>query len=167
MKRDKIHNISTSGFKTPDHYFDTLEAQLYDRLDEKEFLNGENSTGFTVPKNYFDTVENNILRNRESEEKPVISLKPRTTTYSIIGIAASIIFLFGLFFNSDDQINIEAIDTATIENYLYQEDYTSEEFASFFNPNDISETAFIEINLSDDTINEYLESIDTEDFITD
>ena len=87
--------------------------------------------------------------------------------YYVAGIAASFVLLLSLFYNNEDKININAIDTASIENYLFQEDYTNDDLATLFITDNISEADFIDITISDDTLNEYLENVDTEDFILD
>jgi hypothetical protein len=167
MKKEKIHNITTAGFKTPDNYFDSFEAQLLKRIDDDMIIDTIESPGFTLPTNYFDTVESNILETLEPKtDKPVIQFKPRTTFYYFAGIAASFVLLFSLVFNNK-AITFNTIDTVSIENYLYQEDYSNEEFATLFKVDDMSESDFIDVNISDATLNDYIESIDTEDFILD
>lgn len=167
MKKEKIHNITSSGFKTPEHYFDSFEAELLKRIDNDMSISTIKSTGFSVPENYFETVDNTILDSLDTNsEKPVIQLKPKNTFYYFAGIAASFVLLFSLVFNNKE-INLNAIDTASIENYLYQEDYSNEELATLFKVDDISESDFIDVNISDTTLNDYLESVDTEDFILD
>lgn len=176
MKKETIHNIKDSGFKTPDNYFESFETQLLERISEKEMINTSGDSGFTVPKGYFDSVENNVLKQLTCAElvsvtKPethVIALKSRRTFYYVAGIAASFVLLISLVFNTnDDKLSIDTIDTASIESYLYQEDYSNEDLASLFKTDDISETNFIDVNITDDTLNEYLEHIDTEDLILD
>ena len=167
MKKENINNITESGFKTPDHYFDSFEAQLLKRMDNEIIIGTIESPGFTVPKNYFDTIENNILETLEPKmEKPVIQFKPRSTFYYFAGIAASFVLLFSLVFNNK-ALTFNTIDTVSIENYLYQEDYSTEEIATLFKFDEISELDFIDVTISDATINDYLENIDTEDFILD
>lgn len=167
MKKEKIHNITTAGFKTPDHYFDSFEAQLLKRIDDDMIIDTIESSGFTAPTNYFDTVESNILNALEPKpETPIIQFKPKNTFYYFAGIAASFVLLFSLVFNNK-AITFNAIDTVSIENYLYQEDYSNEEFTTLFKIDDISESDFIDVNISDTTLNDYLESLDTEDFILD
>ena len=167
MKKEKIHNITTAGFKTPDNYFDSFEAQLLKRIDDDMIIDTIESPGFTLPTNYFDTVESNILETLEPKpEKPVIQFKSRSTFYYFAGIAASFVLLFSLVFNNK-AITFNTIDTVSIENYLYQEDYSNEEFATLFKVDDMSELDFIDVNISDATLNDYIESIDTEDFILD
>ena len=165
MKKNNLHNVTSSGFKTPNNYFESFEADLFDRLNEKEEFNFSENAGFTVPKDYFDTVENNVLEKlNESSEKPVISLKSKNTFYYVAGIAASFIILVGLVFNND-RISLENIDTVLIENYLYQQEYSNDDFASMFKTSDISETDFIDIHISDETLNQYYENIEPEDLI--
>lgn len=166
MKKKNIHNITDSGFKTPDGYFDTFENQFLERLDKKEMVNTSETSGFKVPKDYFESVETSILNQVEAKtETPVISLKQKRSFYYVAGIAASFVLLFSLFINNEDKININTIDTDSIENYLYQEAYSNDDFASLFKSDEISETDFIDLNVSDETINEFLEHVDTEDFI--
>ncbi|WP_282031784.1 hypothetical protein [Winogradskyella eximia] len=168
MKKENIHNIKSSGFKTPDNYFESIDDQILERLNDKEIISASETTGFMVPKDYFDSVETTILEKLESQpETPVIALKSRRTLYYVAGIAASFVLLLSLFFNNEDKININAIDTASIENYLFQEDYTNDDLATLFITDNISEADFIDITISDDTLNEYLENADTEDFILD
>ncbi|WP_179008360.1 hypothetical protein [Winogradskyella forsetii] len=165
MKKENIHSITSPGFKTPENYFEAFEGQLLERLNKDALIETEVTHGFTVPDNYFDSVEEHILSQLHTEEKPVIHLKSRKTFYYVAGIAASFVLLLSLFFNNDEKININTIETTSIENYLYQEDYSNDDLASLFITEDISETDFIDVNISNETINEYLENIDTEDFI--
>ncbi|GAA4242630.1 MULTISPECIES: hypothetical protein [Winogradskyella] len=165
MKEERIHNIKDSGFKTPDHYFESLDNQIFERLNEKEIISGSKTPGFTVPNDYFNSVETKILEElKTTTKKPVITLKSRNTFYYIAGIAASFVLLFSLVFNKD-RISFENIDTALIENYLYYEEYTNDDFASLFKTSDISETDFIDINISEETLNQYFENIEPEDLI--
>ena len=81
------------------------------------------------------------------------------------GIAASIVLLFSLILTNKNGISIDNLDTVAIESYLYQEEYSNEELASLFQMGEISETDFIDVNISEETLNQYLENIDTEDLI--
>lgn len=169
MKKENRHNIKDSGFKTPDNYFESLDAQILERISEKEIVSATEDSGFNVPNEYFDSVEAKILEKLKTKhETPVIALKSKRTLYYVAGIAASFALLFSLVFNTNDnQLSIDALDTASIESYLYQEDYSNDDFASLLITDDISEMDFIDVNLSDDTLNDYLEHIDTEDLMLD
>jgi len=168
MKKENIHNITSSGFETPKDYFESFEDQLLERLNEKEVIKASETSGFKVPIDYFDSVESNVIEKLDTKpETPVIALKSRRTFYYVAGIAASFALIFSLVFNNTDNLSIDAIETASIESYLYQEDYTNDDLAALFKSDEISETNFIDINVSDDTLNEYFETIDTEDLILD
>ncbi|WP_225034755.1 hypothetical protein [Winogradskyella sp. SM1960] len=165
MKKNKLHNITTSGFKTPKHYFESFEADFFERLNEKEAIEASEKSGYSVPENYFDTIEGKVLDQlQDKQEPPVIQLKPKRTLYYLTGIAASIVLLFSLVFNTDT-ITLDTIETSSIETFLYQNEYSNDDFATLFNSNDISESDFIDVNISDETLNQYLEHIDPEDLI--
>tara|TARA_R110002049_G_scaffold284681_1_gene465317 strand:+ start:864 stop:1370 length:507 start_codon:yes stop_codon:yes gene_type:complete len=168
MKKENIHNIKSSGFKTPNNYFESIDDQILDRLNDIEIISAPETAGFMVPKDYFDSVETTILEKLESKsETPVIALKSRRTFYYVAGIAASFALLFSLVVNTNDTLSMDAIDTVSIENYLFQEDYSNDDLATLFTTDNISEADFIDITISDDTLNEFLENVDTEDFILD
>ena len=168
MKKDKLYSIKETGFKAPNQYFETFDAKIQKRLENTDAEEGVMTSGYTVPKDYFKTFEDNLMNTlKVEEEKPVIVLKPRNTFYYIAGIAASLILLFGLIFNINNHqaIDINNIETVSLESYLYQEGYTNDELASLFVSNDISETDFININISEETLDQYLDDTDTEDLI--
>lgn len=169
MKKENKHNITSFGFKTPDNYFESLDNQILDRLNDKELISATDTNGFTVPKNYFESVESNVFNKLQTQpKKPVFTLQSRSTFYYVAGIAASLVLLVSLAFNNtNDKLNINSIDTASIENYIFQEDYTNDDLATLFRTDDISETDFIDVNITDDYIDQYLENIDTEDLILD
>jgi hypothetical protein len=165
MKKNKLHNITSTGYKTPENYFESFEDRLFENLSDEEVINGIKTHGYAVPKDYFNAVETDIISKLNTKEKPIVNLISKTTYYYVAGIAASLVLMFSLIFNNDYSISVDTIDTVAIENYLYQEDYTNDELATLITPNDISETDFININVSDETLNKYLENIDTEDLI--
>lgn len=165
MKKNKLHNIKSTGFKTPDHYFESFEDNLFERLTEKESIAGIENSGYTVPKDYFKTIENKIISKLITKEKPVITLRPRTTFYYVAGIAASFVLLFSLVFNNTDALSIDTIETSSLEGYLFQEDYTNDELAFLFVGSEISEADFINVSISEETLNQYLDNTDTEDLI--
>ena len=77
MKKNKLHNVKSTGFKTPDHYFESFEGKLFDRLTEEESIKDIEEPGYTVPKDYFNTVEDKVFSKIRREDSPVISLKSR------------------------------------------------------------------------------------------
>lgn len=69
MKNKDLHNDKTSGFKTPDNYFETFDERLFDRLNDERKIEGITEPGFSVPDHYFDTVEAEILGKLEPPKK--------------------------------------------------------------------------------------------------
>ena len=165
MKKTKLHNVKSTGFKTPDNYLESFDDKLFERFNEKESIEGIETSGYTIPADYFDTTEANVFKKLDTEDKPVITFKPKAKFYYVAGIAASFLLLLSLFLNQKNAISIDTIDTVALESYLYQEDYTNDDLAVLFKSEDISETDFIDVTISDETINQYLESLDTEDLI--
>ncbi|WP_178984008.1 hypothetical protein [Winogradskyella helgolandensis] len=165
MKKNNLHSVKSTGFKTPKNYFESFDADFFERLKEKEAITSSEVSGFTVPENYFDAVENEVLEKLKNKtETPVINFKPKSRFYYFAGIAATIMLLFSLGFNNDN-ITIDTLETEILESYLYQEDYTNDDLATLFKSDDISVTDFIDINVSDETLDLYFENIATEDLI--
>ncbi len=166
MKNENLHKIKSTGLKTPDHYFESFETDFFERLNKTSTLEAIEQPGFSVPDSYFSDVEVQILNQVEDPKPtPVIPLKPKRSFYYVAGIAASFVLFFSLIFNTKNTVSFDTIDTAIIEGYLYQEEYTNEDFTSLFLSDDISETDFIDLSISDETLDQYFEQIDTEDLI--
>ena len=112
MKNEKLHNIKSNGFKTPENYFDSIEDKFFERLKFEENIEGVNDSGFTAPEGYFDTLEDKILS--KLEDKPIVKLNSRKTLYYIAGIAASLLLLFAIFLNNNDttqELSAEMVET--------------------------------------------------------
>ncbi len=156
MKKDKLHNNKSSGFKTPNQYFESFEDKLFERLNQKESIKGIESTGYKVPKDFFDSIEDNIFDKLKTENKPVISLQSRKTFYYITGIAASLLLLFAIFINtekSEESLSIEMVET-----YLENRDLNSYEIAQLLYDTDLLEDDFTIINTpyEEDNLESYL-----------
>ena len=155
MKNEKL-NIESTGFKTPKGYFDDLEDQLMKRINSDKTLEAIEDSGFAVPKDYFETIDSEIFSKLE-DEKPVIFLHKKW--YYIAGVAASLVVFLGLIFNTNT-VTFNDVSTIEIENYINEQNIENEELAVILDLDAISETDFIEYNISDDEVYEYL---DTED----
>ena len=155
MKEDKLHNINSTGFKTPDNYFEAFEDKLFNRLNEKESLEGIETSGYIVPKEYFESIEDTIINKLNTEDKPVISLQSRKTFYYIAGIAASLVLLFAVFFNSE---STEELSAEMVEAYLENRDLNSYEIAQLLSDTDLLEDDFTIINTpyEEDNLESYL-----------
>ncbi|WP_040253482.1 hypothetical protein [Psychroserpens mesophilus] len=151
MKKSKLEHIKTSGFTTPKDYFSTVEEQI---LNETSLKNKVDKAGFVVPDKYFDTVDQDIL-NRLENDTPVINLRSRRTFYYVAGIAASLVLMLNVFYTSET-ITINDVETASIENYLEDSDYTSYELAALLTEDELNSFNLINTEISEASIEDYL-----------
>lgn len=161
MDKNKLHNIKNTGFKAPDGYFDDLEDSIVLQLKLQKKLD---SSGFKTPDKYFDSLEDKILDKVKNEPK-VISLFSKRNLLYASSIAAAIVILFGIFLKNDD-LSFDDLEITSIENYLYDEDFDSYEIASMFTVEELSSASFVESELSEDIIQDYLlENVSIEDLL--
>ncbi|WP_400079683.1 hypothetical protein [Winogradskyella sp. R77965] len=155
MKKDKLYNIKSTGFKTPDNYFESFDDKLFERLPQKDSVDSVKTTGYKTPKDYFDTVEANVFSKLSDDEKPVIKLSTRKTFYYVAGVAASLLLLFAVFINSD---TTEELSVEMVENYLGNEDLNSYELAELLSDSDLLEDDFIitKTTYQEDNLESYL-----------
>ena len=154
MKKEKLHNIKSSGFKTPENYFDSIEDKFFERLKVEESIKGLNDSGFTAPEGYFDTLEDKILS--KLEDKPVVKLNSRKTLYYITGIAASLLLLFAIFLNNND--TTQELSAEMVETYFENSDLDSYELAELLVNADILEEDFtiVETEYKEENLESYL-----------
>lgn len=155
MKNKKLHNIKTTGYKTPDNYFESFEDKLFERLSEEKKLQGLKSPGYSVPKDYFNTIEDKVLRRLENEEKPIVRLQSRKIFYYVAGIAASIIMLFAIFVNTE---STQDFSVEMVETYFENSDLDSYEIAQLLLDADMLEDDFliIETTYNESNLENYL-----------
>lgn len=169
MKNNKIHNIKSTGFKTPDNYFESLEETIFSKLAEEKQSVKINSTGFKVPDNYFKTFDDKVLNaiDRDDSAK-VVSLFNWKKVIYISGIAASLVLAFNLLFNHSDEFTFDDIETASIENYLIDEDLSAYEIAPYLGDSELDSDDFIDNNMNAADLEDYLiQNSDVEQLITD
>lgn len=154
MKKEKLHNIKSNGFKTPENYFDSIEDKFFERLKFEENIEGVNDSGFTAPEGYFDTLEDKILS--KLEDKPVVKLNSRKTLYYIAGIAASLLLLFAIFLNNND--TTQELSAEMVETYFENSDLDSYELAELLVNADILEEDFtiVETEYKEENLESYL-----------
>ena len=164
MKTNKLHTIKNSGFKVPEDYFNTLEDTILSDLKLKTITR---ETGYKVPENYFDSLEDKITASITAEKDvKVIKLFTKKNFLYATSIAASLILMFNLFFNKQEQITIDGIETASLENYIINEDVELTEFAPLFTEDDLSNVHLISDGFSPDILEDYvLDNLEIEDII--
>lgn len=154
MENKKLHSIKSTGFKTPNQYFESFDAKLKHRLAEKELINDIDTSGFEVPEHYFDSVDDKIIRKLKNDNA-VITLKSRQSFYYFAGIAASLLLLFAIYINyeSTDDISAEMVKT-----YFQDSELDSYELAQLLSDAELLEEDFIitETEYSEDNLEDYL-----------
>jgi hypothetical protein len=169
MKDKKLHNIKSTGFKTPDNYFETLDDAVFSKLAEENLSAQIDSSGFKVPKNYFETIDSKILSTLDKkEDSKVISLFSWKKVAYISGVAASLILAFNLVFNNTNELTFDTLETASIENYLLNEDLSAYEIAPYLGMTELNSDNFIDNTMNASDIEDYLlQNSDIEQLIID
>ena len=122
--------------------------------------------GFTTPEGYFEQFSENLLSKISQEEKPVISIFSRNKKWFMAVAAILILGIMIPFLNKAGNEN-QALDNASIENYLaYQTTITPEELISTMSNEDF-EAIETDLNLDDATLENTLSQTNyLENYIT-
>ncbi len=163
MKKINLKNIE-NGFKVPKGYFDEFEDNLLGELQLKETAS---RSGFKLPSNYFESLDNKILEASKNNNKTkVINLFPYRKIAFAAAVAASLILIYNISFNKNETLNINNIETASIENYILTEGLETSDIASLFSDEDLSEITSVNNNLSSESLENYvLEHLDIDELI--
>lgn len=166
MKNNKLHNIKSSGFKEPDGYLESFDELLMNKLKENHSLKGLQNTGFKVPEHYFENFDDKIIKAVSSEkEVKVIPLMSWKKAIYVSGIAASIILMISLFNNYNNKPTFDNLETALIDEYIIDEDFTNEDIATLLS-DDLTLNNFMDSHLIDDNLEEYiLNNSSVEDYL--
>ena len=166
MKNKSLHSIKDTGFKAPDRYFEAFDDALLSRLNNTNQLKDIHASGFDMPKNYLDTFDQSVLDKIQKKDSKVVRLLPWKKMAYATAVAASVLLMFSLIFKSSDELSFETIETATIEDYIFEEDFTSLELAALFTEDELNSNDLVETTISDDSIEDYLlEHMSLEDLI--
>lgn len=154
MKKEKIHNIKSNGFKTPHNYFQSFEDELFERLNKEETIEDVNNSGFTAPKGYFESLDDKIFN--KLEDKTIVRLSTRKALYYITGVAASLLVLFAIFINNNGKT--QELSAEMVETYFKNSDLDSYELAELLVNADILEEDFtlIETEYKEENLESYL-----------
>ena len=155
MNSNNLHNIKQTGFKTPDTYFESFDDILLNQLKLDTHLNDKIASGFKVPEGYFETFDATVLKQLQKDEPKIITLSFWKKVAFVSGIAASLAILLTVF-NTSEDVTFESLETASIENYIYEEHMNSYDIASFLTEDDLVIENFITTPISDESLESYL-----------
>ena len=120
MKKIRIEDIKETGFRVPENYFNDFEDTLLSELKLKETVG---KSGFKVPTDYFESLDESVFNAvTEKKQTKVINLFSWKKAVYTTAIAASLILMFTVFYNKKDSLTLDTIETASIENYILNED---------------------------------------------
>jgi hypothetical protein len=161
-----LNNLKKTGFNTPDNYFDAVEDKIMNAIKQENNGNLSKETGFKTPDNYFDAIEDAIIKKVETKNIPkVIKLFTRKNLLYASSIAAAILLLFNLSI-FEKEVTWDSLDTLTVENYIIEEGIDSYELAALFTDDDFSDADFIEQNITDEDLENYLlNNLDIEELV--
>ena len=165
MKTNKIHNIESTGFKTPSGYFDSLEKNILDKIDI-ENTSLPKKAGFDVPDSYLNNIEDTISEKVFGKKKiQVVSIFSTKNFIYTSSIAAAIILLISLSIFKT-QPSFGNLDTESVKNYIISESISPYEIGSLLNDDELNEKEFVDLNLENESIEAYLlNNFDIEDLM--
>jgi hypothetical protein len=145
-----------SGFKVPDSYFDAVEDQIQTQV----YLDSLKSSIFKTPEGYFENFEVKDLNHKPQPK--VIKFVSNKFVIWASSIAAALVLMFSLTFNQKS-FSYKNIENQTLENYLVEE-INYEEFKLLTNDIQVTESDFLQINNAQ--LDDYINSLDVEDLIS-
>lgn len=112
-----------SGFKVPQHYFETLGEKLLDRAaqisNSSEVRTFPKDDGFTVPDGYFENFDKRMSEKLDRKERHVIQLhRYKKIYYATAAAAAGLLLFFGLRSSLQKQLTFSDLASQDIENYF-------------------------------------------------
>jgi hypothetical protein len=163
---NKKFNITKTGFKAPENYFESVEDSVFSKIKSENSLKSVKDSGYKIPEGYLDTVEENIL-NKLNNETKVVSLFTRKNLVYISGMAAAILILFAIFIKNNNPLT-EELDYQVVEAYILEQDINTYELASLLTDEELSDMT---LEIMDDAFDEedmedyLLENVNIEDII--
>jgi hypothetical protein len=160
-----------TGFSIPRDYLDTIEDEFSLSLSEGKL---KKESSFTFPENYFDKLEDKILDKVTNHQKTVkvISLREKIVRFTSIAAAACLFVFIGINSFSDatkSSFDIDSLADSDIEFWLENNTttFTENDVTLVFDETDFDETELISNNITDDHLEEYLNSIETSTLLND
>jgi len=153
-----------NGFSVPKNYFNTIEEVIHAKLAEER---SKNKSGFDLPNTYFKEFEESLLAKVLSpslaNKAKVISFKERILKIIPITVAASVLIFIGLnsfVFDKNAELTLDTLSEDEIEYWLNSSDLYLNDISIVLAENILEENDFYFSTIGDETIEEYIFSID-------
>ena len=166
MKNKNLNHIKSSGFKTPDHYLESFNDALLNKLNLNRSFKDLQNSGFKVPEGYFETFDDNLVKALDSEKQvKVIPLLSWKKVAYVSAVAASIMLMVNLFNNNKNIPTFGDLETVLIEDYMAEEEFTNEDIASLATE-DLTLDIFMDSHLIESNLENYiLDNTSVEDYL--
>jgi peroxiredoxin family protein len=152
-----------TSFSTPSNYFDGLEQIIEAKISEEKF---SKETAFEVPEHYFEALESSILSKVSSTTKQTKIISLKNNIYKIIPFvaAASIMLFIGLnsfVFNTNDHLSLESLSSNDLEYWLEVNTLSTDDIATILEDDILEVNEFYFTDIKDKSIEEYMNSLDS------
>lgn len=144
------------GFKTPENYFEAFTDNLFTKINEEEL---PKESGFTTPDNYFENLEESIIAAIPKEKKK----GKLRVLYAISSVAAALVLYFGIAnYQESNTISFDSLEVTDIEAYIAAGNMSIDAYAVASIDADLNLNDLVEVNISNDELNNYLDQVDPE-----
>lgn len=158
-----ISQNKPSGFRVPKNYFETFEENLFQKLALNSEKHTANPSGFKTPEAYFKNVENKLFNSTKSTQHvKVVKLITFKNLVYTASVAAAVILMLSLIFNTQKKLDFESLEVATLHYYIETADFTTNDIASLLSDDELSSELIMQETVSDQAIETYL--MDTANF---
>ena len=111
-------------------------------------------------------VSKKVVSSNDHKTKVINLFSFRKIAYAA-AVAASLILIYNISYNKNEGLNINHIETASIENYILTEGLETSDIASLFSDEDLSEITSVKNTISSESLENYvLENLDIDELIT-
>ena len=156
-------NDDKNPFKTPEGYFDSFQEKLMDKLSDQvpTLLDSYKvkGDGFKVPEGYFSGVNQEIRRKLDNDVKVIPMRSYKHFYVAAASIAAVALLLFGLFWNTTEEISFTDLANSDIEAYFETNDFelSSYEIAEEIPVDGLELADFLDTQFNDEHIVNYID----------
>ncbi|WP_228851137.1 hypothetical protein [Aegicerativicinus sediminis] len=158
MKELDFNSGKGSGFKIPKDYLQDFDSSMYAKISEENLKSNIEASGFTVPKDYFSSFEKNLQSAMADKVEPrVIPIFERPIIKVAMAIAAILVVYFSFFNSPTTSTNFQKLETSSIDNYLSDISFTSEELATLMENEDLNLSYLEETQIHEDALQSYFE----------
>lgn len=163
-------NDNKNPFKAPEGYFDSFQERLLEKLSSEapNLLNSdkEKMDGFKVPDGYFNSLNEKIMEGLGDDVKVIPMRSYKNYYVAVASLAAVALLLFGLFWNTSEEISFTDLANSDIEAYFENNDFelSSYEIAEEIPVDGLELSDFLDTQFNDEHIVNYIdENIDNFD----